>query len=191
MQVSILHERHIVKAPVPELFHCMTVEANAQMARPPVKRRHTGASKTVTDPDQRLREQIGRAIVAARTQRHMSAAKLCELSKMDPSSLSRAENGRVIPDLKTILLWADILGVGLDEMLGRTPPVYAEPLGQSRTDPPSIRDAVRAELGPIVADVVRDQIAEFEPRLLLRVRGLIEKASERVEKPQDHSKRRR
>jgi transcriptional regulator with XRE-family HTH domain len=63
---------------------------------------------------------IGRRLAAARMERGLSQAIVARIAGLAPAYLSRIENGRVHPTLRTAAKVATALRVSLDDLLGVT-----------------------------------------------------------------------
>ena len=64
--------------------------------------------------------EIGRRLAAARMERGLSQASVARLAGIAPAYLSRIENGKVHPTLRTAARVATALRVSLDDLLGVT-----------------------------------------------------------------------
>jgi transcriptional regulator with XRE-family HTH domain len=71
--------------------------------------------------DERALGRLGRGLEQIRHQRNLSQTDLARLGRVSPSAISQAEGGRRGLSLDTLLILADGLGVGLDELLASTP----------------------------------------------------------------------
>lgn len=87
-----------------------------------------------------LAEAIGSRIRALRQERRWSQAALCAKLGIATSKLSKYENGEHLPPHLTLVQIADVFGVSLDFLMGRTVP-DASPLELQ------YRDAAAAMLG--------------------------------------------
>lgn len=65
---------------------------------------------------------IGRKVKAARERAGLTQAQLAEAAAITDETISRLERGAFEPALSTMVALADALGVGLDELLGRSGP---------------------------------------------------------------------
>lgn len=68
------------------------------------------------------KEHLGRRIAARRHQRGLSQTVLAKRVGIDPSYLSRIENGKVHPTIRTGVKIANALRMSLDELVGPSPP---------------------------------------------------------------------
>ncbi len=64
-----------------------------------------------------MKEEIGRRVRDARLKKGISQEKLAELADTSLSCISRLETGRAMVSLEKLLLIADALNVGIDELL--------------------------------------------------------------------------
>jgi len=65
--------------------------------------------------------EVGGRVLAARLRQGFSQGALSRRSGLDPSYLSRIENGKIRPTLETVLRISDALGISLAEMLALKP----------------------------------------------------------------------
>ncbi|MBO5461102.1 MAG: helix-turn-helix transcriptional regulator [Ruminococcus sp.] len=65
---------------------------------------------------------ISKRIKALRTNLCITRKDLGEYAHVSPYSIANYEVGRRMPDIETLCLIADCLGVSLDDLVGRTPP---------------------------------------------------------------------
>jgi transcriptional regulator with XRE-family HTH domain len=70
----------------------------------------------------RVESSIGRRIALRRRQEGLSQGTVSRRSGLDPSYLSRIENGRVHPTVRTAIRIADAMRVSMEDLLGPTPP---------------------------------------------------------------------
>lgn len=64
-----------------------------------------------------MREEIGRRVRDARTRRNISQEKLAELAGTSLTSISRLETGKSMVSLEKLTVLADVLDVGLEDLL--------------------------------------------------------------------------
>ena len=65
---------------------------------------------------------IGQKIKAARLNLNITRRELGEHAFVSPYSIANYEVGRRMPDIETLCLIADYLGMTLDDLIGRVPP---------------------------------------------------------------------
>lgn len=70
----------------------------------------------------RMEAPVGRRIAARRNQQGLSQGTVSRRSGLDPSYLSRIENGKVHPTVRTAMRIADALRISLEDLLGPSPP---------------------------------------------------------------------
>jgi len=70
----------------------------------------------------RVETSIGKRIAARRNQQGLSQGTVSRRSGLDPSYLSRIENGKVHPTVRTAMRIADALRISLEDLLGPSPP---------------------------------------------------------------------
>jgi transcriptional regulator with XRE-family HTH domain len=70
----------------------------------------------------RVEASVGRRIAARRNQQGLSQGTVSRRSGLDPSYLSRIENGKVHPTVRTAMRIADALRISLEDLLGPSPP---------------------------------------------------------------------
>ncbi len=63
--------------------------------------------------------EIGRLISTARKAAKMSQSELADKAGTDQSYISRIENGEKAPNLEVLVSIANVLGTGVDNLLGR------------------------------------------------------------------------
>ncbi len=64
-----------------------------------------------------MKEEIGRRVRDARTRRKLSQEQLAELAGTSLTSISRLETGKTMVSLEKLILIAEVLDTGLDELL--------------------------------------------------------------------------
>ncbi len=70
----------------------------------------------------RVEIPIGKRIAARRNQQGLSQGTVSRRSGLDPSYLSRIENSKVHPTVRTAMRIADALRISLQDLLGPSPP---------------------------------------------------------------------
>ena len=70
----------------------------------------------------RVEMTIGKRIAARRNQQGLSQGTVSRRSGLDPSYLSRIENSKVHPTVRTAMRIADALRISLEDLLGPSPP---------------------------------------------------------------------
>ncbi len=70
----------------------------------------------------RVEIPIGKRIAARRNQQGLSQGIVSRRSGLDPSYLSRIENSKVHPTVRTAMRIADALRISLEDLLGPSPP---------------------------------------------------------------------
>ena len=70
----------------------------------------------------RVEATIGKRIAARRNQQGLSQGIVSRRSGLDPSYLSRIENEKVHPTVRTAMRIADALRISLEDLLGPSPP---------------------------------------------------------------------
>ena len=64
-----------------------------------------------------MKEKIGRRVRDARIRKGISQEKLAELAGTSLTSISRLETGKIMVSLEKLTVLADVLDVGLEELL--------------------------------------------------------------------------
>lgn len=64
-----------------------------------------------------MKEEVGRRVRDARMRKNISQEKLAELAGTSLTSISRLETGKSMVSLEKLALLADVLDVGLEELL--------------------------------------------------------------------------
>lgn len=111
----------------------------------------------MSPPEKRLEPllttaQIGQRIARSRRTRRLSQGTVCRRTGLDPSYLSRIENGKVQTSVSMALRIANALGMSLDELLGPSPPqAHGKTCPVSRT-------------GDCLLDVQSEARADHQPR---------------------------
>jgi len=68
-------------------------------------------------------QKFAKKVAELRKEKGLTQAELAEKLSLSPQAISKWENGESLPDITTLPLLADILGVTIDELLGRAKPV--------------------------------------------------------------------
>jgi len=119
-------------------------------------------------------EDIGRRIARSRRERRLSQRTVCRRTGLDPSYLSRLENGRVLPSVSMAMRIAAAMQMSLDELLGPSPPQQHGrmcPVGPSGH---CLMDAADSETRRLPAH--RRGLSESRIRLLQRFAALVERS---------------
>lgn len=120
--------------------------------------------------------EIGRRLAAVRLDRGLSQASVARLAGIAPAYLSRIENGKVHPTLRTAARVATALRVSLDDLLGvKRGPHRRGACPVSRTGACLI-DLVRAEVRP-QAGAEEEAYTPRHLRLLRRFNDLLQGGS--------------
>lgn len=64
-----------------------------------------------------MEEKIGFRVKQARLNAGLTQEELAEKANMSSSFISRLENGKILPSIKKLLMLADIMNVGLEDLL--------------------------------------------------------------------------
>ena len=119
---------------------------------------------------------VGQRIAAGRHQRGLSQETVARRSRIDASYLSRIENGKVHPTVRTALRVATAIRMPLDELLGPSPPDR-----KGQPCPVSSRGTCLLDLIDVGSDAVRGASKEgYSPqqlRLLRRLTSLVERSN--------------
>ena len=119
--------------------------------------------------------EIGRRLSAQRALRGLPQAALARRAGLDPSYLSRIENGRIQPTVRTAARLAAALDVSLEELLAESPaarrdrPCPVNPSGRC------LLDALDAN--PTPASAHGDTMTPRQLRLLRQVTALLQRGS--------------
>ena len=108
---------------------------------------------------------LGERINASRLQRKLSQVALARRAGIDPSYLSRIENGRVHPTVAMALRIASALRMSLDDLTGPSPPER-----KSRPCPVSPSGHCMMDLIDVNAELKGGDLTGFSPRQVRLVR---------------------
>ena len=76
---------------------------------------------------------LGERIYQYRTAKNMSQGDLADALEVSRQSVSKWENNTAVPELDKLLKLADVFGISLDELTGRTAPEPASHVIQAKT----------------------------------------------------------
>jgi transcriptional regulator with XRE-family HTH domain len=118
------------------------------------------------------KEHLGRRIAARRHQRGLSQTILARRVGIDPSYLSRIENGKVHPTIRTGLKISNALRMSLDELVGPSPPDRRNQICPVSGSGQCLLDLIDTGSGPGQGPLV-ERYTPRQVRLMRRFAGLL------------------